>query len=216
MRRHGWALAVAALCAAYGLQAAEAGVDPGEAWKRLVEGNRRFATGAVVRPHQNAARRAETAKGQHPFAAVFGCSDSRVPPEILFDQGMGDLFVTRTAGHVADDAVQGSLEYAVEHLSVRLIVVLGHDRCGAVEAALQAGHAPGHIGALVNAIRPGLPNAAPPGGDLLDSAVDANIRSAVAKLKASAPILAELVAKGAVRVSGARYHLASGAVEAVR
>ena len=107
-------------------------VSPYDAWQRLLEGNERFVSGDSMHPNQNASRRSELVNAQSPFAVIFGCADSRLAAEIIFDVGLGDVFVVRTAGHVIDDAVLGSLEYAVSALHVPLIVVLGHDNCGAV------------------------------------------------------------------------------------
>ena len=136
------------------------GVDPGEALERLMAGNQRYATGYPAHPLQNLERVKEVAKGQHPFAIILSCSDSRVPPEIVFDQGIGDLFVVRVAGNTALEDGIGSLEYAVEHLGARLIVVLGHERCGAVSAAMslqsKPGQEPGNLGVLMRAIYPAL------------------------------------------------------------
>lgn len=137
-----------------------------EAWQRLLDGNERFVTGDSLHPNQNASRRSELVHTQNPFAVIFGCADSRLAAEIIFDVGLGDVFVVRTAGHVIDDAVLGSLEYAVSVLHVPLIVVLGHDNCGAVTAAKEAvetGESPqGHIRDLVERItRPGTPVAVP-------------------------------------------------------
>ena len=120
----------------------------------LVAGNQRFASDRLMHPHQAHMRVAEVAKAQHPTAAVLACSDSRVPPEIVFDRGVGDLFVVRVAGNTADDVALGSMEYAVEHLGVKVVMVMGHKRCGAVSAAVAGGAAPGHIGALVEALLP--------------------------------------------------------------
>jgi carbonic anhydrase len=139
-----------------------------------------------------------------------------VPPEIIFDQGLGDLFVIRVAGNIVDDAILGSIEYAVEHLDVALVMVLGHERCGAVEAALQEGEIAGHIGALVKAIAPAVPPASDRSGDRLDRAVRANVVRVVAQLRASHPVLAERVSGGRLRVAGARYDLDSGTVELLR
>ena len=121
-------------------------------WSMATSG---MSSNKMTHPHQNGQRRTETAAGQHPFAIVLSCSDSRVPPEMVFDQGFGDLFVVRTAGNITDDVAMGSLEYGAEHLHVPLIVVLGHEHCGAVEATLQGGEAPGHIGKIVPSIRSG-------------------------------------------------------------
>lgn len=153
---HGHAAAPAAAASAHGAP----GVDPGEALERLVAGNQRYATGYPAHPLQNLERVKEVAKGQHPFAIVLSCADSRVPPEIVFDQGIGDLFVVRVAGNTALEDGIGSMEYAVEHLGARLIVVLGHERCGAVSAAMslqgKPGQEPGNLGVLMRAIYPAL------------------------------------------------------------
>ena len=141
------------------------------------------------------------------------CSDSRVPPEIIFDQGLGDLFVIRLAGNILDDAALGSLEYAVEHLGVKYIMVLGHERCGAVDAAVKGGEIPGHIGSLVKAIQPAVEKVKNLPGDLLDNAVRANVTMVVQQLKSSGPILEELVKKGDLAIAGARYDLDDGEVK---
>ncbi|HEY4484757.1 MAG TPA: carbonic anhydrase, partial [Nitrospiria bacterium] len=126
------------------------GLNPDKALTMLMEGNARYVEGKMLHPNQAADRMGELAKGQHPFAVILGCADSRVPPEIVFDQGLGDLFVLRVAGNIADDAVIGSIEYAVEHLGTTLVFVLGHERCGAVSAAVEVvtkgAKVPGHIG----------------------------------------------------------------------
>ncbi len=183
----------------------------------LKEGNRRYVTGQAQHPRQDAARRGEIAPRQCPFAVILGCSDSRVPPEIIFDQGLGDLFVIRTAGHVADRAVAGSVEYAVEHLGVPLVVVLGHTRCGAVTAAVHSAPAeetphPSPIGYLIEAILPAVRQTADLPGDPVANAVDAHIRLTVESLVAASPVLAERAHSGALRIVGARYDLESGEV----
>ncbi|MBP8300902.1 MAG: carbonic anhydrase, partial [Planctomycetes bacterium] len=127
--------------------------------ERLLAGNARFVSGHAHGEGRDAARRTEVANGQHPYAIVITCSDSRVSPEIVFDAGIGDLFVIRTAGHVIDDHALGSIEYAAEHLHTKTVLVLGHERCGAVGAAMQGGELPGHIGSLVTAIAPNIKNA---------------------------------------------------------
>jgi carbonic anhydrase len=145
------------------------------------------------------------------------CSDSRVPPEIVFDEGLGDLFVVREAGHVADAATLGSVEYAVEHLGVHLIVVLGHDRCGAVSTAVEAivhkARPEGHMLTLVDAIAPALARVQTAGGDVVARTVRANVDVVVESLRASRPILADRVASGELRVVGGVYDLHTGAVE---
>ncbi len=185
-----------------------------ESLKRLVEGNRRYAADKLVHARQNTLRRAELAKGQQPFAVILSCSDSRVPPEIIFDQGLGDLFVIRTAGHVADDIAIASIEYAVDHLGVRLIMVLGHERCGAVTAAVAGGEAPGQIGKLLEAIKPAVEKAKAKAkhGDLLDDAVKANIKVVAEKLRSSKPILTEVADDGLLKIVGGHYDLDTGVV----
>ncbi len=162
---------------------------------------------------QAAKRRTELAKSQHPFAIIVSCSDSRVPPEIVFDQGLGHLFVLRVAGNVINNESLGSIEYAVDHLAVRLIVVLGHQRCGAVKAAKETiaakGKAPGHIESLVTAIKPAVDSTA--NGDL-DATIKANVKHVVDALRSSTPILKAKVDSGDVQVTGAYYSLDTGAV----
>jgi carbonic anhydrase len=188
-------------------------VPPAEAISKLKEGNGRYAGGNLQHPGQTAERRAELAKTQHPFVTIVSCSDSRVPPEIVFDQGLGDLFVVRVAGNVIDDHALGSIEYSVDHLGVRLILVLGHQSCGAVQAARETiaakGKAPGHIQSLVTAIRPAVEATAK--GDL-EATIKANVNNVVQALRSSTPILKAKVDSGDVRVIGGYYSLDTGAV----
>lgn len=153
-----------------------------QALKRLIEGNQRYMSRKWNRPNQDEQRLLETAKGQHPFAIVLSCADSRVPPELVFDQGLGDLFVVRIAGNIINDAVLGSIEYAAEHLGVPLVMVLGHERCGAVAAAVEGGNAPAHINSLVKAIQPAVERVKGKAGDLLDNAVRANVELVVEQM----------------------------------
>ena len=183
------------------------------ALERLKEGNQRFVNDKPGNPRRSKDRRALVAKAQIPFAVVVGCSDSRVPPEILFDQGLGDLFVIRVAGNVVDDPALGSIEYAVEHLGAHLIVVLGHERCGAVDAACKGGDPGGHIGSLVQAIKPAVENARKKKGNLLEEAVNANVRMVTDQLKGSWPILGPMVREDEIAVVGAVYDLETGAVD---
>ena len=181
--------------------------------QQLVEGNARYASGNPIHPHQDVERREELAKGQHPVAIVVGCADSRVAPELLFDQGLGDIFVVRVAGNVVDDQALGSIEYAVEHLHAHLIVVLGHEKCGAVKATVDGGEVPGHIGSIVHAIQPSVDEAKHEPGDVLDHAINANVIRVVNQIKASKPILSHAVETKEITVVGARYNLAPGTVE---
>src|SRR5262245_41480090 len=187
-------------------------VAPAKAISKLKEGNGRYTSGSLQHPGQTTERRTEVAKGQHPFAIIVSCSDSRVPPEIVFDQGLGDLFVLRVAGNVINDESRGSIEYAVEHFGVRLILVLGHQRCGAVEAAKETiaakGKAPAHIQSLVTAIKPAVESTVK--GDL-DATIKANVEYVVNALRSSEPILKPKLDSGDVQVIG-DYSLDTGAV----
>ncbi len=183
-------------------------MDAAQALQSLREGNDRHARGAHRHPHQDVARRAALAAGQSPWAAILGCSDSRVPPEIAFDQGLGDLFVVRTAGHVCDATVTASLGYAVGHLNVPLVVVLGHTGCGAVGAAI-ARRPDEPDDCLCAAIRPAIEKARLGAGDLCDQTVRLHVEGMVELLRRCLPGAPE----GRVTVVGAVYDLASGKVE---
>jgi carbonic anhydrase len=192
-------------------------VDADEAVKRLLDGNRRYIAGKNSASHRTAKRRSEVAKGQHPFAIIVGCSDSRVPPEILFDQGIGDLFVVRSAGNVIDDIAIGSIEYAVEHLGVQLILVLGHERCGAVDATLKGGEVGGKLKTVIDAIKPAVEKAKAKGQtthgcDLLCTSVKGNARMVAEKIRKASPVLTDAIENGMLRVAGAYYELDSGVV----
>ena len=193
----------------------ESSITPELALQKLMEGNLRYAEGNASHPHQSPERRAELISGQHPFAVILGCSDSRIPPELIFDQGLGDVFVIRTAGEVVDNASLASIEYAVDHLGVPLVMVLGHDSCGAVTAAVQGGEAEGHLGSLMDFIRPAVEQAreAGEGSDLLNGSIDNNVFNIVEALKSSQPVLSEKVDAGELMILGARYRLDSGLVE---
>jgi carbonic anhydrase len=189
------------------------GPSPDAVIAELKAGNQRHvSTTYKWQNHKTRARRAEMAKGQHPGAIILSCSDSRVPPEIVFDQGLGDLFVVRVAGNIVEDAGIGSIEYAAEHLGSKVIVVLGHERCGAVDATMKGGEAPGHIADLVKKIQPSLEQSKDMPGDKLDNAVKMNVHLAVEQLKKSQPILAELISHGKLKIVGARYDLDTGVV----
>lgn len=185
-------------------------VGPEEALARLKVGNSRFARAAVSGGKPNAARRAETAKGQNPFAIIVGCADSRTAPEIVFDQNIGDLFVVRTAGNLVDDYALGSIEYGVEHLGARLVVVLGHQSCGAVQAALSGGDAPGHIHSLVKAIQPAVAATKGKPGDPLVNAIHENDTLIAEKIRKKAQF-GDLASQ--VRVVEGYYDLHTGKVD---
>ena len=185
--------------------------------QRLMAGNARYLSGQSTHLNQDRARRAEVAKGQKPFAMVLSCADSRVPPEILFDQGLGDLFVVRVAGNIADSNALGSLESGAQVLGARFLMVLGHEYCGAVDAALKGGHAGGNIDSVLDAIAPaaGRAKADPAKTDLLDRAVVENVREVLMAISKRSPALAGMAAKGELKIVGARYDLDSGAVTPV-
>jgi carbonic anhydrase len=189
--------------------------SPEAVLKTLLTGNERFVAGTATRPHAGYARRSELVKGQHPVAAVIGCADSRVAPELLFDQGLGDLFVVRVAGNVAEPGVIGSVEYAAEHLGTPLVVVLGHEGCGAVKSTLDGAGEDGNLGSLVKDIRPAVAQAcksASAGCDAVHEGVHLNARAQARNLLERSPALRELVEAGKVRVVVATYDLASGKV----
>jgi carbonic anhydrase len=185
-------------------------VGADDALARLKAGNERFAKSKISAGQPVAARRAETAQDQHPFAIVVGCADSRTAPEIIFDQSIGDLFVIRTAGNLVDDYALGSIEYAVGHLGTRLIVVLGHARCGAVKAALGGDSAPGHINSLVRDIQPAVTAAKGKEGDALVNAIHENDAEVAAKVRKEAQ-LGELASQ--VKIVEGYYNLDTGKVE---
>jgi carbonic anhydrase len=190
-------------------------VTPDEALGRLKQGNARFAHAALAAKDFSPTRREALVAGQKPFAVIVCCSDSRVPPELVFDQGLGDIFVVRVAGNVVDPLVLGSVEYGVEHLHSPLVVVLGHQNCGAVQAAVAGGEAPADIEAIVARITPSVRRAQsqpshPP--DITELVTDLNVRNSLSAIAAS-PIVSHLAHDGKVRVVGAKYHLDTGTVE---
>ena len=189
------------------------GPNAAEAAGMLFAGNRRYVAGEMKHPGQSAKRRAEVAGGQAPFAVVLGCSDSRVPPEIIFDAGLGDLFVIRVAGNIIDDVVLGSIEYAAARLGTPLVVVLGHASCGAVTAAVAGGDAEGHLPSVMSAIRPAVEKAACRPGDVTDHAIRANARLVVEQMTERSPVLAGRVRAGMLQIIAAYYDLATGCVE---
>lgn len=189
-------------------------IPPDVALKWLKEGNKRFMEGHSARPRQDSSRLHEVAKGQNPFATVIGCSDSRVPNEIIFDQGLGDLFIVRTAGQVSTYASWGSIEFGEEILGTKLIVVLGHTQCGAVSAAVNLPEVPGHIVTLINAIKPAVEKAKKNSTEhLIDESIRENVRMQVEQLKNLEPLLSKRVKENSIRIIGAVYNLSTGQVE---
>jgi len=192
---------------------------PREAFGLLLAGNRRFVAGAPEHPNQDAARRAQIAPGQRPFAVLFGCSDSRLAAEIIFDRGLGDLFVVRTAGHVMGGEVLGSIEYGVGVLDCPLVVVLGHDSCGAVGAAcaaLEDGMAPaGYVRDVIERVTPSVVAARAAGRLEAGEILAEHIRHTVDLLLDRSRVLAGRVASGRVAVVGLHYRLADGSAQLV-
>ncbi|MFN0206332.1 MAG: carbonic anhydrase [Planctomycetota bacterium] len=183
-------------------------------WQDLLEGNRRFMRGAIP-PRSVLSRREELAKGQHPKIAILGCADSRVAPELIFDKSLGDLFVVRTAGNVADPIALGSLEYAVEHLKVHTLLVLGHEKCGAVAAAASGEKMPTvNLTAIVNKISPALKGMEPVAepGELATRQVEANIHLCAKNLAAESPVLHHAVETGTLTILKGIYKLTTGEV----
>jgi carbonic anhydrase len=185
----------------------------------MLEGNARFVAGQSSHPNQDASRRASLVNTQHPFAVIFGCSDSRLAAEIIFDVGLGDIFVVRTAGQVIDDAVLGSLEYSVGILKTPLIVILGHDSCGAVTATMDAintGIMPkGFLRDLVERITPSVLAAKREDVHDVNSAVVEHVRQTSQRLVDSSRVIADAVEDGSVAVIGVAYRLSEGKAELV-
>jgi carbonic anhydrase len=200
-------------------QAAVSPISPEDVLGRLMAGNQRFVQQTAQHPHQSVDRRAELAQGQNPIVTILSCADSRVPAELLFDLGLGDAFNVRVAGNVVNPEVIGSLEYAVELLNTPLLIVLGHERCGAVTAAVKHQAVPGSIGAFVRDIEPAIDLAEVLPADSIDTAIDktviANVHYQLEKLLAQSKLIADRQAKGTLKVVGARYDLDSGAVQLV-
>jgi len=198
---------IAALGAQQALQSADAVLA------ELKAGNAHFVAKKYEHPHQTAARQQALAATQSPHCAILTCADSRVPPELVFDQGLGDIFDVRVAGNTAGDDAVASLEYAAEHLHVPLIVVMGHTHCGAVSAAVEGGTLPGKLPGLIAELRPAVEQSAHEPGDRIENAVRDNVALVVKQLLAAKPVLSELVATGKLRIVGAVYSLETGKVD---
>jgi carbonic anhydrase len=181
----------------------------------LAAGNRRYVAGNNERPHQSVARRVEVAAGQRPMAVVLTCADSRVPPELIFDRGIGDLFVMRVAGNCDSEGMLASTEYAVEYLGVPVVLVLGHSGCGAMAAVVHGRHAVGHLPGLLAAIEPAVTLARGRAGDPVDQAAQVHVGLVVERLQAAQPVLAPRVAAGTLTVAGGFYDLRTGLVELI-
>ena len=212
-------LVAAALAAPALATSAGPGISPDEALRVLKAGNARYVDGKLQHLHQGADRRALTSgQGQHPLAAVLSCSDSRVPPEIIFDQGIGDIFVIRVAGNVAATDEIGSIEYAVDHLATPMVVVLGHSQCGAVTAVVDDTKLPPNIANLVAPIKPAVDKAREANPEaakdvLLKAAITDNVWQAMEDMLRLSPIIREKVRDSQVKLVGALYDLDTGQVQ---
>jgi carbonic anhydrase len=186
-------------------------LSPDAALQKLMEGNQRFIQHQPQHPDQSQVRLEEVAQAQHPFATILSCADSRVPAEIIFDYGIGDIFDVRIAGNIATPEAIGSIEYAVALLGTPLLMVLGHERCGAVTAAVQNQALLGEIGSFVKAIKPAVERVKDQSGDAVENAVVANVQYQIERLKRS-PLLTERLQSGKLKIVGGRYDLDTGTV----
>lgn len=189
-------------------------LNPDAALQKLMEGNQRFIQHQPQYPDQSALRLQEVAQAQHPFATILSCADSRVPAEIVFDQGIGDIFDVRIAGNIATSEAIGSIEYAVVLLGSPLLMVMGHERCGAVTAAVQNQSLLGEIGTFVKAIKPAVEKVKDQSGDAVENAVVANVQYQLERLKRS-QLLTEQVRSGKLKIVGGRYDLDTGKVSII-
>ena len=215
-------VAVVSVFGALALASSGGGITADEALTRLLDGNKRYVEAKLnACGETTVAAREKLARGQQPYAIILSCSDSRVPPEIVFDKSLGEIFVVRVAGNIPDPIVLGSIEYAAEHLGSPLVMVLGHERCGAVTAAVEAkGKPEGNLGAIVKAIQPAVKKAREecPKGDakdkdkLIECAIDQNIKLVARNLTRQSPVIRELVKEKKVKIVAAKYDLDDGKV----
>ncbi|MGQ4649760.1 carbonic anhydrase [Lyngbya aestuarii] len=189
-------------------------LTPDQALEKLMAGNQRFVQKKIQKPNQDVERLKEVAQEQFPFASILSCADSRVPPEIVFDQGLGDLFVVRDAGNIATPEEIGSLEFGTLILGSKVLMVLGHESCGAVKAALTGKPVPGQIGSIILAIKPALAMSEGKTGDRVDLAVRDNVLLQMEKLKES-PVITQLIEENKLKLVGGRYDLDTGEVTIV-
>jgi len=187
-----------------------------EALQKLMDGNKRYVSGSLMKKDLSDTKRKELAKGQKPFAIVVTCSDSRVPPELLFDQGLGNIFVIRVAGNVVDPIVLGSIEYGAEHLNAPLLFILGHSKCGAVTATIEAkGEPEGNIGAIVKKIMPAAEKAKKKGGtkdEILETAIQENVKNVYSDVMKKSKIVPHLVEEGKLKIAAGEYDITTGKV----
>jgi carbonic anhydrase len=193
---------------------AQNNVTPQQALQMLVDGNQRFVNNMRQNPNQTLARVTQVAPSQAPFAAILGCADSRFPAEILFDRGVGDIFVCRVAGNVTTPEEKGSLEFGTLVLGAKVLMVVGHENCGAVKAAITGGELPGQIGSLTQAIKPAVESSKNQPGDKVVNAVKENIKLQASRLKDS-PVISGLIQEGKLLVVGGYYDLDTAAVQII-
>ena len=193
---------------------AQQDMTPDQALQALMKGNQRFVSGKLENPRRNMTRLTEVAKSQKPFAAILSCADSRVPSEIIFDQGFGDLFICRVAGNIATPEEIGSLEFGTLVLGAKVLMVIGHERCGAVDATIKGAQVPGQIASLLDAIRPAIKNSEGQTGDRLENATKANVLYQIEQLKKS-PVISELIQNNKLKVVGGYYDLDTGMITMV-
>lgn len=193
--------------------AAQSNLNPAQSLAKLMAGNKRFVQMKSSNPNQDIVRLQEVAKGQNPFAAVLSCADSRVPVEIIFDQGLGDVFVCRDAGNIATTEAIGSLEFGTLVLGAKVLMVIGHESCGAVIATMKGGEVPGSIGAVLESIEPAVSNfkGQQDSKETVKKATNANVLYQIERLKKS-PVLAELIAQDKLKIVGAYYDLDTGEI----
>ena len=189
-------------------------ITPDAALKLLMDGNKRFTSGKNSRPNQSLANLRAVSKSQKPFAAILSCADSRVPSEILFDRGFGDLFICRVAGNVVTAEETGSLEFGTLVLGAKVLLVMGHKKCGAVDAAIKGAQVPGQIASLLDAIKPGIAKLDSKKADQLEAGVKANVVYQVQKIQES-PVISKLVADGQLKVVGGYFDFDSGKISLV-
>ena len=194
-------------------------LDAAAALARLVEGNQRYTAGQPLHPDQSIERLRSIGADQAPLAVVLTCADAQMPPELIFDQGLGDLFVARVAGNILSDVLLGSIEYAVQHFQIPLILVLGHQGCSALSAAVESvtkgREAAGHAASLVDALRPAVEAARQQPDDVLDKAVRANITLMLKQLRTESPLLEEKLGRDELKLAGGYHSLDTGGVEMV-
>lgn len=182
---------------------------------QLMEGNKRYVDSCLMHPDQSIERRLELKHGQHPFATILSCSDSRVPPEVIFDQGLGSLFVVRVAGNVLDPIITASIEYSVLHLDVALIMVMGHSKCGAVGAACQHVQLEGKLPHLMSALSPALDKAKDISGDFVQNAMIANVQNVACELEQTGANFSDMVNTSKLTIVPAYYDINTGVVNLV-